>query len=94
MNVYNSLFFLFSLLKGIRVYKNEQLVTTDISNNSVQEKVTLNENNDKLIDVFGKERNLIVIMFYLYLRMSYQVIEILMKTITIMMGYMILCLVI
>jgi hypothetical protein len=57
VNVYNSLFFSIFPLKGIRVYKNEQLVTTDISNNSVQEKVILNENNDKLIDVFGKERN-------------------------------------
>ena len=56
VNVYNSLFFSIFPLKGIRVYKNEQLVTTDISNNVVQEKVILDGSDDKLIDVFGNER--------------------------------------
>ena len=55
LNVYNSLFFSIFPLKGIRVYKNEQLVT-DVPDNIVEEKVVLGDNKDKLIDVFGNER--------------------------------------
>tara|TARA_B100000989_G_C19480088_1_gene444741 strand:- start:419 stop:1279 length:861 start_codon:yes stop_codon:yes gene_type:complete len=55
LNVYNSLFFSIFPLKGIRVYKNEQLVT-DVPDNIVEEKVVLGDSKDKLIDVFGNER--------------------------------------
>ena len=55
LNVYNSLFFSIFPLKGIRVYKNEQLVT-DVPNNIAEEKVVLGDSKDKLIDVFGNER--------------------------------------
>ena len=52
VNVYNSLFFSIFPLKGLRVYKNEkQIVDTN-----VQETIIQDDDENKLEDVFGKER--------------------------------------
>ena len=52
VNVYNSLFFSIFPLKGLRVYKNEkQIVDTN-----VQETIIQGDDENKLEDVFGKER--------------------------------------
>ena len=52
VNVYNNLFFSIFPLKGLRVYKNEKQVVDTI----VQESIVQNNNENKLEDVFGKER--------------------------------------
>ncbi len=52
VNVYNNLFFSIFPLKGLRVYKNEKQVVDTI----VQESIVQNNDENKLEDVFGKER--------------------------------------
>ena len=52
VNVYNNLFFSIFPLKGLRVYKNEKQVVDTI----VQESIMQNNDENKLEDVFGKER--------------------------------------
>ena len=57
VNIYNGLFFSIFPLKGLRVFKHDQQIQVDSSNN-VQE--ILDDKDDKddnnLIDIFGKER--------------------------------------
>jgi len=53
VNVYNNLFFSIFPLKGLRVYKNETQVISPIvqENNPIQ-----NDDDDKIVNVFGNER--------------------------------------
>ena len=52
VNVYNSLFFSIFPLKGLRVYKNEKQIDDPV----VQENITLDDDENKLVNVFGKEK--------------------------------------
>ena len=52
VNVYNNLFFSIFPLKGLRVYKNEKQIVDPV----VQENITLDDDENKLVNVFGKEK--------------------------------------
>ena len=54
VNIYNGLFFSIFPLKGLRVFKHDQQIQVDASNN-VQE-ILDDKDDNNLIDIFGKER--------------------------------------
>ena len=56
VTVYNSLFFSIFPLKGLRVYKNNKLIQNNDSTENIQEKMIVEDDENKLVDVFGKEK--------------------------------------